>query len=447
MSEALSDFLASATAWVCDDYALDIRYVALCAPEGYVILSASIALHPLGPQKDVSFAIDTGALIAGQIQQFPVAKEKLLTILKDASRGLLLLDHKQLRLPGNPPHVHSSGSATGDSWFSPLEFRITGGALPAQSRPQAYARDNELRASTPPFDGLTDLFGWLGLDASSLSGNPSSIAIFIGPPVDLIFDQCKLSADQLRLVLHAHPSLDTRRIGVAVRAVPGIGISGRIQAKDQFVWKDSTDSRREAVADISVPESDSALVVLMVGSATVRRQWLIDPTKARNNRYLAVQHFDTELRKIRDAVLEASESRRFEQGVAALLFVLGFSAVIQIETNSPDLIVSTPGGRLILVECTLRIADFSEKVGKLVDRRGSLVKSLRNSGHFSQIVAVLVCRLPRDQIPVQEENLKHHEIVLVSQEGISGALDRVRHAIDPDELVQSAINGLGSARS
>lgn len=444
MSEALSDFLTAATAWVCDNYALDIRFVALPAGAGYEILGASIGLHPLAPSADLSFSIDTGGLIAGQIQKFPVVKEKLLSIVEDAARGMLSVDNKLLHLPGNPPHVHYSESATRDRWYSPLELRITGGAPPTQSRTQISARDNELRASTPPFDGLTDLFGWLGLDATPLSGKPSSISIFIGPPVDLIFDQSKLSGNQLRLLLHAHPSLQAGRIGLAIRAVPGAGMSGRLQAKDQLVWNDPHDSRREVTANVLLPESDSALVILMVGSATVRRQWFIDPTKARNNRYLAVQHFDTDLRKIRDAVLVASESRRFEQGVAALLFVLGFSPSIQIETDSPDLIVSTPGGRLILVECTLRIADFSEKVGKLVDRRGSLMKSLKNSGHFSQVVAVLVCRLPRDQIPAQEERLKLHEIILVSQEGILGALDRVRHAVDPDELIQSAISGLES---
>lgn len=196
---------------------------------------------------------------------------------------------------------------------------------------------------------------------------------------------------------------------------------------------------------MALENADSALVILMVGSATVRRQWLIDPTKARNNRYLAVQHFDSDLRKIREAVLESSDSRRFEQGIASLLFVLGFSPIVQIETDSPDLIVSTPGGRLVIVECTLRIADFSEKVGKLVDRRGSLAKALKSSGHSSPVLAALICRLPRDQIAAQDESIQAHGILLLSYDDLVSSLNRVRHAVDPDEIIQTALTKVNPA--
>jgi hypothetical protein len=445
MSESLQEFLHAAEAWVCDEYSLDVRYIALPSGRGYEILSASISLNPLKANEDNSFSIDTGSLVAGQIQRFPVAREDVIQILNDASHGLMRVDGKQLHLPGNSPHSHYSDSANRDTWFSPLHLKTTGGTAAPQTRTQLHARDNELRASVPPFDGLTDLFAWLSLDATPLAGRPSSIDVRIGPPVDIMFDGCKLSGGRLRLVLHAHPSLDANRIGLAIRSVPGGGIAGRIQAATRLSWAAPADSRREAIADIDLPNSDSALVVLMVGSATVRRQWFIDPAKARNNRLLAVQHFDTDLRKVREAVLSTSESRRFEQGIASLLYVLGFSPVVQIETDSPDLIVSTPGGRLMLVECTLRIADFSEKIGKLVDRRGSLIKSLKSSGHFSQVVAVLVCRLPRDQIPAKDEELRSHGIVMVALEDIAGAFDRVRHAIDPDELIEAEIAKLSSS--
>ena len=101
----------------------------------------------------------------------------------------------------------------------------------------------------------------------------------------------------------------------------------------------------------------------------------------------------------------------------------------------------------MLVECTLRIADFSEKIGKLVDRRGSLVKSLKSSGHFSQVVAVLVCRLPRDQIPAKDEEVRSHGIILTALEDIAGAFDRVRHAVDPDDLIEAEIAKLGSSET
>lgn len=317
--------------------------------------------------------------------------------------------------------------------------------MPMRSSIQLAALDNELRASSPPFDGLTDLMAWLDLNAASLNGNPSAITSRVAPPVDLIFDRCKVTSDELTVVLHAHPGLETTRIGLAIRAVPGIDLSARRQISTEISWTAANDDRREGIAIVRLENADNALVMLMVGAATVRRQWLIDPTKARNNRFLAVQHFDADLRKIREAVLESPESRKFEHGVASLLFVLGFSPVVQIETDSPDLIVSTPGGRLIIVECTLRIADVAEKVGKLVDRRGSLEKALAKSGHSSPVLAALVCRLPRDQIAAQDENIKAQKVLLLSNDDLISSLNRVRHPVDPDQLFQTASENLDAS--
>lgn len=188
----------------------------------------------------------------------------------------------------------------------------------------------------------------------------------------------------------------------------------------------------------------------MIGSSTVRRQWFLDPTKARNNRLLAIQHFDSDLRMVWRAVMESPDPAKFEKGVAALLFLLGFSPCVQIETDSPDLIVTTPGGRLAIVECTTRVSDFASKVGKLVDRRGALTKSLQASGHPAQVAAALVCRLPRDQIAAQADELRTHNMILVAGEDLAAGFEQVRFSNDPDRMLDQAqarlaadVSGLG----
>jgi len=179
--------------------------------------------------------------------------------------------------------------------------------------------------------------------------------------------------------------------------------------------------------------------MLLIGQTTVRRQWILDPAKARNHRLLAVQQFDQDLRMIRDAVLQGTDSVKFEHGVAALLFMLGFSPSVQLETNAPDLIVATPLGRLVIVECTTRISDFASKIGKLVDRRGALQKSFARSGHPTDVIAALVCRLPRDQIAAQPADVLAHNVLLFSQEDLSSAFDRVRIPQDPDQMVRTML--------
>jgi hypothetical protein len=183
----------------------------------------------------------------------------------------------------------------------------------------------------------------------------------------------------------------------------------------------------------------------MIGTSTIRRQWITDPNKARNNRYMAVNHFDRELRKIRTAILESADSAKFEQGIAALLFLLGYSPAQQLETDSPDLIVTTPGGQLLLIECTLKTSDLPAKLGKLVDRRGSLTKSLASAGHQTEILAVLVCQLPRNQIAAHNEELRSRKVLLLAHEDLASGFDRVRYPTDPDKIVAEARAALQSA--
>lgn len=328
--------------------------------------------------------------------------------------------------------------------FSELHLQVLGARRPQPSSLELANADNELRLATPPFDGVTDACNWLGLTAPGSSSDANSLNIRVGPPVDLIFDECRLSADCLTLTLHAHPKFDISRVRLAVRAAPGSGLLGRQQVAGDITWRRARSGRRPGVAQIHLPQADSALAMLMIEGSTVRRQWFIDPAKARNNRYLAVQHFDKELRMIRQAVLDSSDSVKFEHGVAALLFLLGFTPSVQLETDAPDLVVTTPGGKLALVECTIRTSDIAAKIGRLVDRRGSLSKYLVASGHPAEVNAVLVCRLPLDQLPAQVTEASRNKVTLLTNENLLAAFDQVRLPEDPDEVLAGAMARLAS---
>jgi hypothetical protein len=55
---------------------------------------------------------------------------------------------------------------------------------------------------------------------------------------------------------------------------------------------------------------------------------------------------------------------------------------------------------------------------------------------------VLVCRVPREQIAVQAEDLRSANVVLLSGESLSNAFDSVRFPGDPDALLDQAIKDL-----
>lgn len=430
-----TSFLSAAEAWVCDGYALDIRFLANLEGSSYQIWDAAIALNPLRAERDTSFQIESNGILVGHIQSFPQRKKSLIALLSSAAEGALTLEQKRLALPGDSPVDLYSEMVHSNRWFSPLHLRVGGNRVSSLSSAQLMELDNALRRADIPFDGLSDVAGWLGLTSPMANSNPPSISIHVGPPVDLILEECSLVDDQFNATLHAHPKFNVQAVGLAISAVPGVGLEARQQISGQIKWGRVRDGRRVGTANVTLRHADNVLAMLMIGPSTVRRQWFVDSTRARNNRFLAIQHFDKDLRMVRNALLDSQDSSKFEQGVAALLFLLGFSPVIQLETDAPDLVVTTPGGKLAVVECTTRIADFASKVGKLVDRRGALSKSLESSGHPALVSALLVCRLPRDQIAAQSHELSAHGTLLATREDLESSLERVRYPNDPDRML------------
>ena len=435
-------FLKAADDWVCESYSIDIRYIAKKEGEIVNLLGALINLTPLPATVDFSFCIETEDLYAGQIQLPNQPKNKLIKLLQNAANGRLEVKGNLLTLPTDRPYNYFAELASGgDQWFSDLHLQIVGNLDTRSflSHVDVCRIDNTLRKSTPPFDGMVDLTGWLGIKNSHQAHDAPSINIHVHPPVDLNFPECRMDENKLHLILVAHPGFDISRVALAVRAVPGVGIEDRRQATSNVKWKRANKLRRIGGAKIAFKEADSALVMLMIGDATVRRQWFLDTAKSSNNRLAATQLFDRDLRMIKQALFETNESSRFENGVAALFFLMGFSPAIQLEKDAPDIIVTTPGGRIILVECTTRVADFSKKLGKLVDRKGSLTKKFVDNQNFSRVDAVLVCGLPRDQILIRHDELKAHQIILIAREELVSAFEQLRFHADPDKLVEDAL--------
>lgn len=413
---------------------------AICGADGPIT-----SLTPLPPQRtDLSFHIAGSRFLIGQNQVPAAPRASLFETLSQAISGEIHVAGQTLRLAREQALDFYSEMAFRERWFAELHLRVLGVRQPQPSSLELATADNELRLAVPPFDGVTDACTWLGLTAPGSSANANSLDIRVGPPVDLIFDECRLSADHLTLALHAHPEFDVSRVRLAVRAVPGNGLLARQHIAGSIVWDQARSDRRPGVVEIELAQADSILAMLMIEGATVRRQWFIDPSRARNNRYLAVQHFDKDLRMVRAAVLESSDSVKFEHGIASLLFLSAFTPSVQLETDAPDLIVATPGGKLILVECTMRTSDIAAKIGKLVDRRGSLSKHLAASGHPAEVNAVLVCRSPVDQLPAQATEAARNMVILLTKEDLLAAFDRVRSPLDPDEVIAVAAARLAS---
>lgn len=440
----ISFFLKMLEAWTCDGYFLDIRYIAGGNGAERSLWDALIHISPLPHPRDNKLHLEGASYSIGQVQRRNVKKSALKKIVSEAIEGKLTIQRKKYELERENSLDYFSDMYQRNSWYSRAHLQVIGAQRPFASVLDLVEVDNFLRSATTPFDGFEDVASWLDLrvpDGRTLQPN---INIRVNPPIALEFENCSLAGNLLSLILISHSEFDVRNLTLAVRAAPDTGLNTRLQIADRIQWTEAEKGIKRGRAEIELDEADSALIMLIVGDSTVQRQWIQDKSKARNTRLLAVQHFDKELKMVRRHLLDSTDSSKdsakFETSVAALLFLLGFTPAIQMETDAPDLIVTAPSGRIVLVECTMRIADLSLKIGKLVDRRESLSRSLAQSGHSSNVIAVLVCALPKSNIPVGYIDTHSMNVLLATKEDLEKGLNQLRFSSDPDKILDNALS-------
>lgn len=439
MSETALRIKETAETWLCDSYSMDTRFIAQSNLHGqFQILSAAVFLSPLPNEFGNSFQQTAGGLYIGQSVAVNVSKKDLAKAIQNLLDGVIHVYGNELLLSKTEPLDFYSESLRRDIWFYALHLKVTGDRHSPPAYVDSFNLDNALRNAKVPFDGVADLANWLGINDPTSGQDRPSITFRMNPPADFLLAESGLSNGRLSIQVNAHPKLTKAKIGIAVRSVPGNGLSARAQIASGLRWARPKDGIRIGKAFTALEAADQVLVVLSVDGIVVRRHWFIDPDRARNLRLVAVQQFDSDLQKIKRELLKPTNSDKFELGVAALLFLLGFNPAVQIETDSPDIVVMTPEGRLALVECTTRIADNMLKIGKLVERRVALMNSLGANGHPIQVMSVLVCASSKEQLTVSEEEITRNKIVLLCKEDIVSALDRLRFPNNPDQMFVDA---------
>jgi hypothetical protein len=434
----VSLFLKAANEWLCDGYHLTVRYLVARTGKGVLLIDASLHLYPLAAQSVDDFHLDIGTLIAGQRSYAAISRRDALAHILRGVSGDIQIGRQRFHLNIDHPYVYSE-MLDRTRWFSDLHIQISGTQLPAVGNDLLLAEDAALRTAPRPYDGLTDLSSSLGLKDRRGSSEAGALLIRVGPPIDLNFANTSLEKNQLRISLIAVERAPTKRLKVGIRNVPGQPRSNRLQVADAITWhRGERDGLKLGSATIKLENADSVLVMMTLGTHAGRRQWILDPVKATNTKLVATQLFDRDLKQLRLAVLEATDSAKFELGVSSLMFLMGFFVSIQLETNAPDLIGVTPSGTFVLVECTLRIAEVHAKLGKLVDRKQTLLKTLEESGSLATVEAILVTSQARSQVAIDDETLSRQAVTLLCGEQLAAAFNQLRFPSDADKLIDAA---------
>lgn len=442
-SNTISTFLEKAKNWINDDYAVNILFVSHEKENKNNIFNAFIIINPLNSHSSNGFSIKPANFHFGHIKDLHSKKDFLLSIIESSvNHGKFTINEFTVELPNYAPEDSYSNMNNRGNWFYPLHIKLHGKREKYFSNDELDPLDHALRISSPPFDGLSDILGHLGLPNIIESSDPHYIEIVINPPIDIVIDQTTLSKNVLNVALIAHVNFAETETYLTIRTLPGHALENRIDITSKIKWTSIDGKYKTGEASITLPESDSVLTMLIVGNHTVRRHWITDKEKTRNSRLLSILHFDNELSKTKHFVFNDTDSRHFEKGIASLLFIYGFNPCQPAESDAPDLIMLTPGGRVVIVECTLKIGDFSNKLGKLVDRRGDLKKAFYAQNTSIDPVALLICRQPNDQIATKKEELKGHQVILLTHENLTELMEKIQNPTHPDIFLNDELNKL-----
>ena len=428
-------FKSAANEWLCDPYSVEIRYLAIREADVNILLSCSINFWPIKFATQKSLAVVANNLIAGQEQFNDMSLDKIELLINNLEHGNLVLNNITLSLIANDSLNFYTEMISNDRWFCDAHLLVLGEHINPISNIEMVKINSSLRQGKLPFDGLNDLVTYLNLPDPFSSQRQPQIEIRISPPTDIRTEESSLSKGKFNLILHAHPKLNTKNISLAFRTFPDT-LTSRKQVSSQIKWKSKKDGLQVGKLAIRAAKVFAVQAILMVGSNTIRRQFFDDILKVPNRRLFAISAFDKDLKMLKQALSETHPSN-FEKAVSSLAYILGFSGGVINETDAPDIILSTPNENLVVIECTTRIADFNTKLGKLVNRKNSLIALLEKSGDSRKVYGYLVCGLPKNQIAYDEINSARHKVTLLTKESLDELLNQLKFPQDLEKLLSN----------
>jgi hypothetical protein len=423
-------------------------YVAIKSPTGPRLVFGRIILEP-NPFKDniSDFYFETENIIT-QHETISVELNNIDKLLLEAKRGLITYSKHAFNLK------NKSDELPYFTCYPIYHPAISYGArLPTlivqeKERHAIFTMnlrllDLELRSADQPFDGIEDLLAYMSLPGLSQMGDSATLEIVARTPAN-ISDKSTINNNNATIILNVSQDLDVNKIKLGCKVFNKNAIERFSVSGEKISW---TDNKGSLIGEHNHTVEDATwLQAFLSYEDLALHSWYInDPQKQTNPRYSIHSLFDGSHDILQKFLLQAGyTSENFEDGVALLLNVLGFSIFhygrIPKLKDGPDIIAFTPMGNIAVIECTIGLLDKEDKLAKLIQRTVLIKEKLKNAGfeHFS-IQPIIVSKLPRVEVTGHLEEAGKHNIAVVCKEELIELLNRVTFHPDPERLFQDAL--------
>jgi len=290
------------------------------------------------------------------------------------------------------------------------------------------ALDNEVRAHTHPFDGLSGLAQFaLGSPEPFTETATCWFEIFAPLQALLIPERCRYHGGELTFAIRAGSKAVEGDVSLGVFAVgrdpvpytSSVELGKKEWRKDGSVWATSGSLR---------PGRGQILtLILRLGGYAVHRLTLFDVSAGSPSPQLAAYRvFDADLSVLTSSLTQegSAGSSNFERAVARLLTAVGFQVDLlsgdRRLDEAVDLVAYLPSANVCVgVECTIASIGAQGKPGKLVAR----LQAIANSVPTMDVWGALASPLDRSRLATADlETAAKDGLIVLAQEDLSQLL-------------------------
>ncbi|SEB60892.1 hypothetical protein SAMN02787142_0025 [Burkholderia sp. WP9] len=440
-AENVDTFLRTISPWGDAYGAATLSFVAVKREDSLEVVHAHLVL-PNGPIARSDLRFETTSLLAGRFR-LDMANLTVEQAVRDFADAGLETPFGRLRLLLDADGTLATFLQLWKTGLRDGEARTIALALSGSARPLGQDElpyFTEVRSCATPFASLDEMA--IAVNDIPLRRDISLLEITAANCVQVDFGR-RVTGTAANPALVLSPNLDESKASLGLAIFNRGAEPTRVQySGDQLQWQVDERGFNIGTIYIDVPEGSAIRCFAAYDGAPQCIGWIGDPEKMPNLRYALHATFDAELQVLQRYLLDEDHhqkhSRDFETGVAALLFMLGFSvealAGKPLE-NGPDLVATTPKGELVLVECTIGQINKDGKLGKLVDRAASVRRSLQGAGHNpARVLPVIVSPRPLEAI-ADITAANSMGVVVFTREDLEAGLQLARNPQDPDDLI------------
>jgi hypothetical protein len=247
--------------------------------------------------------------------------------------------------------------------------------------------------------------------------------------------------------------LDPLKSSIGVRIQEKQNVTKRFTIDGKELAWTRNDSFQRGATLAPVPTGAALYCIACYAGQGQHYWWVADPKTAQNPFRVIHEVFDTKLTVLQELIAKAQvrggggNARDLEMAVEWLLWMLGFSPTHiggpSRMSEAPDLIVATPQGNILVVECTTGLLKEINKLPHLVERTEQIRKGLLISGNqYLRVLPVLATTKTRDEVRADLEQAHRLGILVVTKEDILKLIDRTIVFPDANKLYTEAEEAL-----